>query len=159
MIAIGPRLAFLRTQRGFTQVGLSQRTGIPQANLSKIERGLQDPTVSTFLRICSALDVSPARVLQEEPERASLRWTRSFLERIARAVVGLEEARPQEEREIVELLRDVLVSRRAKRLSSRRVYQSWSELKRRFTEEEIKTLAERVQDADERREAGKKSRR
>ena len=37
MFPIGPRITSLRTQKGWTQVELAFRSGIPQANLSKIE--------------------------------------------------------------------------------------------------------------------------
>ena len=42
-----------------TQMELVQKTGIPQPNVSNIERGKQDLTVSTLLKICSALEAHP----------------------------------------------------------------------------------------------------
>lgn len=150
MFAVGRRLYLLRLKQGLTQMGVSARSGIPQANLSKIEQGTQDPTLSTLLRICSALGVSPAEIFHEEQGRRPFRWTRNSLEKIGQGVAGWDRKFTREEREIVELLKDVLPGRRRRRLSSRRVYQSWYELKQRLSEQEIKTLAERVQDAEQR---------
>ena len=44
-----------RTEAGITQQQLSERTGINQSNLSRIENGNGNPSVSTLNRIASAL--------------------------------------------------------------------------------------------------------
>lgn len=44
-----------RTEAGITQQQLSERTGINQSNLSRIENGNGNPSVSTLQRIASAL--------------------------------------------------------------------------------------------------------
>lgn len=150
MSAIGYQLAHLRRQKGMTQAGLSERSGIPQPNLSKIESGTQDPTVSTFLRICSSLDVPPASVFEKRPTvRKPIVWTRDVLERVAHAAVGFSKPLKKGEREVVELLKDVTPGLR-RRLASRRVYHSWFELKQSLSQEEIHTLFERIRDARQR---------
>lgn len=147
------RISEIRKRKGLTQAELAARSGVTPANLCKIERGQQDPTVSTLIRICEGLGVSPAEIFQEPPAQKPLRWTRRALERVARAVVGDSEKLSKGEGEIVELLKDTLPGYRPGRLSSRRVYESWYELKQRLSGEEIKTLAQRVQDVEQRREA------
>ena len=149
MLAIGYQITFLRKQKGLTQAGLARRSGIPQPNLSRIERGEQDPTLSTFFKICSSLNVHPAEIFKRSPKKKHILWTRSALERVAHSVVGSSENLGEGEREIVELLKDIIPGFR-RRLSSRRVYQSWSELRQRLSREEIRALLERVHDARQR---------
>lgn len=53
----GERLRELRKQRNFTLQALAAQTGLSPSLLSQIERGLVDPTVSTFWKICTSLNV------------------------------------------------------------------------------------------------------
>ncbi|MCK6258932.1 cupin domain-containing protein [Fictibacillus sp. KIGAM418] len=53
----GERLRELRKQRNFTLQEFALQTGLSPSLLSQIERGLVDPTVSTFWKICSSLSV------------------------------------------------------------------------------------------------------
>lgn len=55
-----------RAQLGWTQAELSQRTGVPQADISRIENGHLDPRWSTIHRLFSALATS------DRPRRRSL---------------------------------------------------------------------------------------
>ena len=54
---IGKALRAARESRGLTLAELSSRSGVAVANLSRIERGLADPRLSTLERICDALDI------------------------------------------------------------------------------------------------------
>lgn len=47
----------VRKQKGLTLQKLSEKTGLSSSLLSQIERGLVDPTVSTFWKICAALNI------------------------------------------------------------------------------------------------------
>lgn len=55
-----------RTELGWTQAELAKRTGIPQADISRIENGLLDARWSTIQRISTALATT------EQPRRRSL---------------------------------------------------------------------------------------
>jgi predicted transcriptional regulator len=55
-----------RTELGWTQAELSKRTGIPQADISRIENGRLDARWSTIQRISAALGTN------ELPRRRSL---------------------------------------------------------------------------------------
>lgn len=44
-----------RLEAGMTQKQLSEKTGINQSNISKIERGTGNPSIATLERIASAL--------------------------------------------------------------------------------------------------------
>jgi transcriptional regulator with XRE-family HTH domain len=53
----GAELREIRKQKQLTLQNLADKTGLSMSLLSQIERGLVDPTVGTFWKICSALDV------------------------------------------------------------------------------------------------------
>ena len=151
MFPIGYHIAFQRKKKGLTQAGLARHSGIPQPNLSRIERGEQDPTVSTLLRICSSIGISPAEFFQKR-QAMHFRWTRSTLERLARAVTGSSEKLTADEKKIVEFLKDEIPGCR-RRPSSKRAYQSWIELRQSLSRKEIQALIGRIHDASQRARA------
>lgn len=55
-IALGLQFRDARVSRGLTQVELSQRSGVSQADISRIERGAGNPTESTLQRLAVILD-------------------------------------------------------------------------------------------------------
>ena len=132
-----------------TQMELVQRTGIPQPNLSKIERGKQDLTVSTLLKICSALEVHPGELF--EPEAKPLRkreilFSRSFVEKIAKAVVHGTDGLSSRGRRIAHWVREILPQSVKTRPKQKNLHQAWMALKRELSDEEIKILFERIED-------------
>ncbi len=52
------RLALAREATGMTQKELAEKTGIYQADISKIERGLANPSVSTLNRLAEGLNMN-----------------------------------------------------------------------------------------------------
>ncbi len=52
---LGAMLASARRARSLTQPGLSELTGIQQAEISRIERGVGNPTATTLLRLAEGL--------------------------------------------------------------------------------------------------------
>ena len=52
----GNAVAAARARKGYSQKELSEATGIDQSDLSKIERGVANPSVATLNRIAEALD-------------------------------------------------------------------------------------------------------
>ena len=54
--AMGQMLCEARAQRGYTQQQLSDLSGVTQADISRIERGLRSPTTATMMRLAEALD-------------------------------------------------------------------------------------------------------
>lgn len=56
--ALGAAIRELRAKRGATQEEVAQGAGITVAHLSKIERGLTNPTWGTVEAIAAALGVS-----------------------------------------------------------------------------------------------------
>lgn len=53
--SIANQVIALRERRGLTQSDLAERTGIDQADISRIERGSANPTERTLSRIGDAL--------------------------------------------------------------------------------------------------------
>lgn len=53
----GEAVLAARAQRGMTQKALAEAAGIDQADISKIERGIANPTVGTLQRIADALNL------------------------------------------------------------------------------------------------------
>jgi XRE family transcriptional regulator, regulator of sulfur utilization len=56
-IALGLQFRDARVSRGLTQAQLSGLTGIPQADISRIERGAGNPTESTMQRLAHAVSM------------------------------------------------------------------------------------------------------
>ncbi len=54
-IVLGLQFRDARVQRGLTEVELSEKSGVPQADISRIERGAGNPTESTLHRLASIL--------------------------------------------------------------------------------------------------------
>lgn len=52
------RLSAAREEAGVTQKELAEKTGIYQADISKIERGLANPSVSTLRRLADGLNMN-----------------------------------------------------------------------------------------------------
>lgn len=55
-VIVGNAVAAARARKGLSQKELSDLTGIDQSDLSKIERGIANPSVNTLNRIAQALD-------------------------------------------------------------------------------------------------------
>ena len=53
---LGTRLAAARAQRALSQQMLAERSGVQQAEISRIERGLGNPTTTTLMRLLAALE-------------------------------------------------------------------------------------------------------
>ncbi len=153
MLSVGQTIYLKRLEKNLTQIELVQKTGIPQPNLSNIEKGKQDLTVSTFLKICHALEVRPAELLDDlfdKTSRKPIIFSRPVIEKIAKAVVHEEKGLSERQREIADLLKLILPAERRKFIKQKDVYRAWMELRRRLNGEEIKILLERIQDERQR---------
>ena len=52
------KLREIRKEKGWTILDLAEKTGLSPSLISQIERGLVDPTVNNFWKLCQSLDVS-----------------------------------------------------------------------------------------------------
>ena len=60
----GRHLRTVRTRHGFSQQELAERSGLSRAILSRMEKGRSEPGLPTLKRLASALQVSPAALLE-----------------------------------------------------------------------------------------------
>lgn len=144
MLSIGYEIQQKRRKNNLTQAELARRAGLPQPNLSNIEKGRQDLTVSTLIRIAQALDVSPAEFFPRI-EPPALGFTRERVEKLAEAVWSGAKL-PREEAWIVERLR-LLLPDAPGRSGARASEKAWFDLRRRYGSNEVKLLFERARDA------------
>ncbi len=63
---IGGRIRFLRRQRGMSLDRLAEATRLTKSYLSKIEREISVPSISTVLKIAESFDISVGQLLGEE---------------------------------------------------------------------------------------------
>ncbi len=111
MLTFGDNLLLWRLHRSLSQVRLAALANLPRPNLSDIEKGKRDVTLSTIRSLAHALDVSPGTLVNAEPPKPE-HWkenlTRESMERIARSVArGIYPEDPAE-RHVSILLKDVL---------------------------------------------------
>ncbi len=67
---IGDKIRNAREDLDLTQSEVANLIPMNQSNYSKIERGLQEPSLDQFKRICQILDLSPSYLLGlDESER------------------------------------------------------------------------------------------
>lgn len=52
---IGQQIAKIRIEKGITQEGLSELTGLDRANISKIENGRYNIGIDILQKVCDAL--------------------------------------------------------------------------------------------------------
>ena len=65
-IEIGKRLREARLEKGYTQQAVVKMAGFSTMYLGEIERGLKMPSLSSFVKIIEALEVSADYVLRDE---------------------------------------------------------------------------------------------
>lgn len=64
---LGGQLSVLRQRRGLSQSNLAAQTGIDQAEISRIERGVANPTEDTLARLGNALGAKLVFVTERAP--------------------------------------------------------------------------------------------
>ena len=74
-------MARIRTEKGLSQAQVAEMVGANQATISKIEKGIGNPTLSMINRIAKALGVHPSALFGLDPLR----------ERALRAIDGIDD--------------------------------------------------------------------
>ena len=146
MLPIGCRIYLKRLEAKLTQKELAQKAGLPQPNLSNIEKGKQDVTIGTLQKIAFALNARMVDFFDEaEDGKKKIKLTRDFLERLARliAVGGTAHSR---EKELADLFKRIIVKRARRDARVRQTQQAWFRLRSLLSSAEIKTIIERVRD-------------
>jgi transcriptional regulator with XRE-family HTH domain len=63
---IGRRIRFMRQQRAMTLEKLSEHSGLTKSFISKIERGISVPSISTAMKIAASFKMTVGQLLGEE---------------------------------------------------------------------------------------------
>ena len=74
--ALGQALRKLRTERGWSQAELALRVDMDRNYLSLIELGRSSPSVRMLMRLCAALDVQAADLLDDLERRVQAQTPR-----------------------------------------------------------------------------------
>lgn len=155
MIHPGFKVCERRLQKGWTQAELAERAGIAQANLSNIEKGKRDFTVSMLFRLAAALDVRPAELIENENTPEPIVLTRAQIETLAAAVIDPHLKTSAEIQSVAELFRAILPTEQTRGNSTRDVQLAWIKLKQCFSAAEIRGITQRINDARQRAHAQK----
>jgi transcriptional regulator with XRE-family HTH domain len=65
---VGARVRKIRKSDGLTQSQIANRMGVATPVVSDLERGQLNPTLNTFLILCTALDIEPDELLANLPK-------------------------------------------------------------------------------------------
>jgi transcriptional regulator with XRE-family HTH domain len=60
---LGKNLRAARKKLELSQIEVSERSGVEQGEISRIERGIRDPQVSTLEKLAAAVELPPGRLL------------------------------------------------------------------------------------------------
>ena len=154
MLEIGFSIYYYRLEKGMTQTELARKAGVPQPNLSNIEKGKKDITLTTLKRLSLALEV-PAAILIDEGAGADksgkIQFGREMLEKLAKRIAVSDGTMlGGKADEIVRLFSLLLPARSRQKPSSAEVQRAWIQLRKRLSADEIRAIYQRVQDARQR---------
>jgi transcriptional regulator with XRE-family HTH domain len=161
MITFGENVLLWRLHRALSQEQLANLSGLPRPNLSDIEKGKRDVTLSTIRSLANALDVPPGTLVNgEPPKRKSWEgdFSREAMERVADSVAQDIPPEDPAEYQVYHLLKEVLrcgiQSARTKRrklpLPTRRSARAWLYLSALCSAETVNSLIARSLEQAER---------
>lgn len=151
MIPFGLCLQLWRKNRGMSQALLAQKAGVPQPNLSDMERGEKEVSLRTLRALALALEIKPGLLadgIGPETEKP-LALTRGRLERVAQAVAAGKPLADTEENRLAQGIARLVKSRlraaghrppKRSTGASPKTDASWTA----YRPEEIQSLVERV---------------
>jgi transcriptional regulator with XRE-family HTH domain len=106
----GGRIRALRMQKGMTQVDLGKKLGMPQSNVSELERGVRGLTVRQLLKLSTILSVSTDEILLGHA--TSTNGRRALSLKVLRRAQRIQELAPAKQRALLELL-DAFLDKRS----------------------------------------------
>ena len=139
-----------RIERGLSQKALALKAGVPQPNLSQIEKG-RDFKVSTLWHLAAALGVSVDVLIKgSEPPAINKKnfFKRKNIERAISCVVNHEDV-PQRLKSAVKLISDVAGKKKGAYTPKKSAHLSWVNLKKSFSDEEISAILSRFRKAEQ----------
>lgn len=63
------KLKQVRECKGISQLELSFKAGVSQTMISQVESGKKIPTLTTFVKLCTALDVQPEMMVSDDKRK------------------------------------------------------------------------------------------
>jgi transcriptional regulator with XRE-family HTH domain len=63
--AFGKTLRMFRRQKKFSQEFLGLESDMNQSDISDLERGLREPSLSTVFRLCKTLGIKPSELIRK----------------------------------------------------------------------------------------------
>ena len=145
---LGQMIYLARLERKWSQKELAARAGVPQPNVSNIERG-RDFKVSTLFQLSAALGVGAEELLVGTKPLAIDKkrfFRRDNIERtVSRIVNGNSALKPTEN-----LFRSI-TGRQKGYIRNKDLHLSWAVLKRTFSREEMNAILSRIEKAGKRR--------
>lgn len=90
---LGEKIKTLRKNARLTQETFSEMIEIEPQNLSRIERGLNFPSLATFIRISEVLDIKPNDLLEVD----------SYMDEkmLEEAIVGIIKSQPLNQKRVI----------------------------------------------------------
>ncbi len=76
---IGIRVKNLRLSKGLSQEKLAEKMGISSKYLSSIERGKENPTLDTFMKLAEALNIEISEIFSFSHEGKSSKDLKAFI--------------------------------------------------------------------------------
>lgn len=113
MITFGDNLYLWRIFKGLTQGELAKKAGIPRPNLSAIESGKRDTTLTTLRLLAAALGIAPGILVNGTGPISfkGARFSRTALENIALASTGKAARLSPQEKNIADFLAGIIRNR------------------------------------------------
>ena len=151
-LPFGQTLQLWRLHRSLTQAQLATAARIPRPNLSAIERGKREVSLSTLRALAAALDVRPGALVDGQPPITPIdpsAVSRQALERIADAVALGRPLHDAREQELAGWLRAVMVppgqqASRHRRWPVRAGLKAWLNLQASCPVDVLRTLIRRI---------------
>jgi transcriptional regulator with XRE-family HTH domain len=82
--AVGKRIKIVRQRSGLTQDQFAEQVGLSQKYISGIERGVENPTMDTVIRLAKVLDVEPYDLFLFGESEDSEKLLRKGIEKMTR---------------------------------------------------------------------------
>lgn len=151
MLPFSETLLLWRLERSLSQEALAQRAEISRPNLSAIERGKREVSLTTLRSLALALGVRPGVLVDGigPGSQQSRPFSRQALERIADAVWKGTSLPSGEEKRLADPLRLLLHPRKNLSRGRRSRERAWLQLKSAYPPELIQTLIEKVRDREQ----------
>jgi transcriptional regulator with XRE-family HTH domain len=157
MITFGENVLLWRLYRSLSQERLAGLSNIPRPNLSDIEKGKRDVTLSTIRSLADALGVRPGTLVDGVPpehKKHARDLPRDFMEKVADAVARGNPPRGREELQLFRLLHDILANslkctgkqQEPPAPPTRKSATAWLRLRSLYPNETIKSLISRTRE-------------